>query len=223
MAANIKQSTIDNFRPQKANRNRHKMRGMGALESSMRKVGYVAPMTAAADGEIIDGSARLETSAIVFDDDVLVVHHDGTKPVIMVRDDIPNAETPEAKQIALAANRIAELNLDWDAEGLLADAQAGLDMTGLFSENEIDELMLELDATQLREPESDDRGLGKEKDRTVKPVISLSDLATFESAIRLTGERNRGEAMIAICEFYLEYAERQLNLSLKGFTAKQFA
>lgn len=52
--------SIDQFRPQRQNRNRHKKRGMGALESSMRKVGYVAPMTAAADGEIIDGNSLLQ-------------------------------------------------------------------------------------------------------------------------------------------------------------------
>lgn len=137
----VKPSTIDQFRPQRANRNKHKERGMGALEASMRKLGYVAPMTAAADGEIIDGSARLETSIIVFNDDVLVVHHDGTKPVIMVRDDIPNADTPEARQIAIAANRIASINLEWDVEGLLADAQSGLDLSGLFSQSELDEML----------------------------------------------------------------------------------
>lgn len=140
----VKRDTIDNFRPQRANRNRHKERGMGALESSMRKLGYVAPMTAAANGEVIDGSARLETSAIVFDDDVLVVHHRGDKPIIMVRDDIPNADTPEARQIAIAANRIAQVNLDWDVEGLLEDAVSGLDLAGLFSQNELDEMLAEL-------------------------------------------------------------------------------
>lgn len=137
----VKQSTIDQFRPQRANRNKHKERGMGALEVSMRKLGYVAPMTAAASGEIIDGSARLETSAIVFDDDVLVVEHDGQRPIIMVRTDIANADTPEARQIAIAANRIAQVNLEWDVEGLLADAQSGLDLSGLFSQQELDDML----------------------------------------------------------------------------------
>lgn len=143
MAA-VKQEKIDKFRPQRRNLNKHKQRGMGTLEMSMRKLGYVAPMTAAADGEIIDGSARLETSAIVFDDDVLVVHHDGTKPIIMVRDDIASADSPEAREISIAANRIAELNLDWDVEQLLADAQSGLDMTGLFEQSELDAMLAEL-------------------------------------------------------------------------------
>lgn len=142
--AEVNQEKIAKFRPQRRNLNKHKQRGMGTLETSMRKLGYVAPMTAAADGEIIDGSARLETSAIVFDDDVLVVHHDGPKPVIMVRDDIASADSPEAREISIAANRIAELNLDWDVEQLLADAQAGLDMQGLFEQSELDAMLAEL-------------------------------------------------------------------------------
>lgn len=139
--AEVKQEKIANFRPQRRNLNKHKPRGLGTLETSMRKHGYVAPITVAADGEAIDGSARLETSAIVFNDDVLVVHHDGTKPVIMVRDDIASADSPVAREISIAANRVAELNLDWDIEGLLADAQAGFDLKGLFDQSELDALM----------------------------------------------------------------------------------
>lgn len=142
--AEVKQEKIEKFRPQRRNLNRHKQRGMGTLETSMRRRGYVAPITATADGEVIDGSARLETSAIVFGDDVLVVHHDGTKPVIMVRDDIASADSPEAREISIAANRVAELNLDWDIEELLVDVQSGVDVAGLFDQSELDALMAEL-------------------------------------------------------------------------------
>ena len=92
-------SKLSDFVPQRRNANKHTQRGMGMLEQSMRQHGYVAPMTAAADGEIIDGSARIETSANVFGDDVIVVEHDGTKPVIMVRTDIASADSPEARGI----------------------------------------------------------------------------------------------------------------------------
>jgi hypothetical protein len=136
--AKVEDGNIESFRPQRRNLNKHSQRGMGALEASMRKHGYVAPMTAAADGEIIDGSARLETVANVFEDDVLIVHHDGTKPVVMVRDDIPNASTNEARAISALANRIAEINLTWDAEELLADLQSGVDFGTSFSNEEMD-------------------------------------------------------------------------------------
>ena len=110
----------------------------------MRKYGYVTPMTAAADGEIIDGSARAETGATVFGDDVLVVHHDGTRPIVMVRDDIPSADTPQAREISIAANRIAQANLDFDPEVLLEDLQAGVDLAQFWRQDELDELLADL-------------------------------------------------------------------------------
>jgi DNA modification methylase len=144
----VEDGSIESFRPQRRNLNKHSQRGMGALEASMRKHGYVAPMTAAADGEIIDGSARLETVANVFEDDVLIVHHDGTKPVVMVRDDIPNASTNEARAISALANRIAEINLTWDAEELFADFQSEVDFGGAFNQEELDAIFAGLVAPE---------------------------------------------------------------------------
>ncbi len=43
--AKVKETKIDAFKPQGRNANRHSQRGMGTLEASMRKHGYVAPMT----------------------------------------------------------------------------------------------------------------------------------------------------------------------------------
>ena len=142
--AKVTTDKLGKFRPQTRNANRHTQRGMGQLEASMRKYGYLTPMTAAADGEIIDGSARAETGATVFGDDVLVVHHDGTKPVIMVRDDIPSADTPEAREISIAANRIAQVNLDFDPEVLLGDLQAGVDLAQFWRQDELDALLVDL-------------------------------------------------------------------------------
>ena len=140
----LSNDNIAKFKPQTRNGNKHTQRGMGMLESSMRQYGYVSPMTAAADGEIIDGSARIETSANVFGDDAIVVHHDGTKPIIMVRDDIPSADTPEARAISMAANRIAQVNLDFDAEVILGDLQAGVNLDQFWRKDELDELLADL-------------------------------------------------------------------------------
>jgi hypothetical protein len=155
--AKVTADKLERFRTQTRNSNRHTQRGMGQLEASMRKYGYVTPMTAAADGEIIDGSARAETGATVFGDDVIVVHHDGTKPVIMVRDDIPSADTPEAREISIAANRIAQVNLDFDPEVLLGDLQAGIDLDQFWRQDELDELLADLTpkTTGDTEPQTD--------------------------------------------------------------------
>ena len=111
---------LSDFRAQSVNANKHTQRGMSILESSMQDLGYVAPMTACADGEIIDGSARHETAANVFGSDVepIVIESDGKRPIVVKRTDIKNAKTKLAKKISLAANRIAEVNLEWDADAL---------------------------------------------------------------------------------------------------------
>jgi len=131
------------FRPQRRNANRHTQRGLGMLERAMRVDGYVAPMTAAADGEVIDGSARLEVAADVFDGvEPLVVDHDGTRPIIMRRTDIPSADDPRAVRIALAANRIAVVDLDFDP-AILAEIEAEVPdaLEGLWAEDELAALL----------------------------------------------------------------------------------
>jgi len=131
------------FRPQQLNANRHTARGMDALEQSMRTDGYSTPMVAAADGEIFDGSARLETSGQLYDGiDPIVVHSDGTRPVIHVRDDIPSAAHPRAKRLAIAANRVAQMNLEWDPAVLQTVIAEMSDLPqGLWTDAELQALL----------------------------------------------------------------------------------
>lgn len=111
----VRKGKLSEFRPQQVNANDHTERGMSLLEGEMQQDGYVAPMTVAADHQSIDGSARLEVAATVFGDtETLVVEHDGTRPIVMVRTDIESAETEQAQRISVAANRIAQVNLEWD-------------------------------------------------------------------------------------------------------------
>jgi hypothetical protein len=131
---------VKDFKPATRNANGHTARGLGVIAASMGKDGYGDPMLAAADGEMISGSARLETAAQVFGVDVepLIVHSDGTRPVIHVRDDIPNAQDQRAVRLALAANRAAELDLAWDVEVLAGLDAATLD--GLWTAAELSSL-----------------------------------------------------------------------------------
>lgn len=131
---------VADFKPARVNANQHTARGLGALTASVQTYGWIDAMTTAADGEMISGSARLETAAQVFGTDAepIVVHSDGTRPIIHVRDDIPNAADKRAIRLALDANRIHEL--DWlpDVEVL-----AGLDvdvLEGLWTPDELSEL-----------------------------------------------------------------------------------
>lgn len=113
---------VKDFRPASQNANRHTARGLGLLEQSMRRDGWIGAMTTAADGEMIAGSARIETVAQVFGTDAepIIVESDGTRPVVVVRKDIPSADDKRAQRLALADNRVHSLDLSWDVEVIAA-------------------------------------------------------------------------------------------------------
>lgn len=129
---------ISNFRPQRVNANKHTPRGLGLLDKSMSENGFIGAMTSAADGEIFDGSARLETAYERFGEGVepIIVDADGTRPIIVRRIDIPSADDPKAKKLAIAANRIASVDLDWDAE-ILASIADEVDISDMFFDDEL--------------------------------------------------------------------------------------
>jgi site-specific DNA-methyltransferase (adenine-specific)/modification methylase len=119
---------------------------MKALEASMNEVGYTAPMIAAADGEIIAGSARHETAANVFGADVepMIIESDGKRPIVVVRTDIKNADTRAAKRIGLLDNRVQEIDLSFDPLVLAQLYAEDKTLTaGLWSDDELTELLNE--------------------------------------------------------------------------------
>lgn len=128
---------MSKVRPQRKNANRHTPRGMGLLEASIQRDGWIGAITVAADGETFDGSARVEvTGANGMLDDAIVVETDGSKPVVVVRRDIPSADDPRAKRLGIAANRVAELNLEWEP-GVLAELAGEMDLSALFNADEL--------------------------------------------------------------------------------------
>jgi len=131
---------IKDFRPASRNANRHRARGLGALQRSIEMDGWIGAMTVAADGEMIAGSARIETVATVFgmDAEPIVVTTDGTRPVVVIREDIPNAEDRRAQRLALADNRIHELDLDFDVDVLVGFAPD--DLAELWTPEELSDL-----------------------------------------------------------------------------------
>lgn len=127
---------LSEFREQSQNANSHNERGIQMLDDSMSEDGYVAPMTAVADGEMIDGSARLDRAFERFGENVIVIEHDGTKPIITVRSDIPNADAEIAKRISLRANRVAAVDLAWDINVLASLKSEGVATEKLWTEKE---------------------------------------------------------------------------------------
>lgn len=216
-----------NIRTQAVNANQHTPRGMGELERSIGERGWIGAMTVAEDGESFDGSARLEVGAGKgwdFGDEKipiikaepgkpLIIDTDGSTPIIHRRRDIPTADDPRAKLLAIEANRIAELNLSWSPE-VLAELGETLDLGGLFSPDE-------MAAVLERVPGDEDwaGALGDLPDGDRAPFQQMTFTVSDEQAEQIgralekakdaapfadTGNENsNGNALARICEVYL--------------------
>lgn len=159
--------SIRDVRPQRVNANRHTQRGLGLLEDSIQQLGWIGAITVAADGETFDGSARVEVGASAGFEDAIVVESDGSKPIIHRRIDIPTADDPKARELGIRANRVAQVDLDWDADILKGLAEEGVKLDDLFTADEFMELVHDVPAF---EPASiDEQGRLDEKKKCTCP------------------------------------------------------
>jgi hypothetical protein len=178
---------LSDFKPMKKNPNRHTQRGLRMLEKSFVRVGYVTPMTAAFDGTIIDGNARLETAATKMPGDPIVIHHDGTRPIIAVRDDIKTGDDKRALEIAVAANRTAEVDLDWDIDILKDFQNEGIEIKDFFSEKYFD----------LLSPKEIE--VGEDVPEYLSFVVTKEQRELIESRLDKCDGQNRTEQLINLC------------------------
>jgi len=118
-------SKLSDYRPQRVNANRHKPFGLKLLSDSIQRDGFSAPIVAAADGEVFAGSARLEVAGDVLPADPIIVTSDGTRPIIHIRTDIPNADDPRARRLGVADNIIGQI--DYEPDGAILAAMAADD------------------------------------------------------------------------------------------------
>lgn len=201
-----KKNSLADFRPQQANANKHTPRGMGALSESMSSVGWAGAITATADREIIDGSARIETAFVQFGEtEPIVIDSDGTRPIVVRRTDIPNADHPKAKELAIAANRVAELNLNWEPEVLL-EAGEEIDLSRYFYDGEL-ELLVGEEKKSI--DEEDDTPLsfggGDFGDKHALAIVLEDDeFEQWEQAKELLGLRKDTKAFLAMLKDFLE-------------------
>jgi hypothetical protein len=195
---------LRDFKQQAMNANRHTERGMKALEASMNEVGYTAPMIAAADGEIIAGSARHETAANVFGADVepVIIESDGKRPIVVVRTDIKNAETRAAKRIGLLDNRVQEMDLSFDPLVLAQLYAEDETLTaGLWSDDELTEII-----SDSMESVGDIDSGARVKMEVVPFLVRLDaqTIKTVELAIEKADKATRAEAIFDIFKYYAE-------------------
>lgn len=134
---------IQDLKPDDQNANRGTARGMSMLEQSLRVYGAGRSILLDKDNKIIAGNKTAETAADVFGSEatVRVVETDGDEIIAVRRTDLDMDENPAARELAVADNRVGQVNLEFDPDVLAALQDSGVDMSGLWLDHELDRML----------------------------------------------------------------------------------
>lgn len=167
-------------------------RGKSAIKESISDFGFIDPGILDKDNTLIGGNKRTEAASDNGMTDAIIIDHDGTKPIyIRYKDfdlDSPDANIRErSRRLAYMLNRTAELSLKWDVAQMQDDIAAGVDLTGMFEEDELDKILSK--AKALPEVTSQDEPT-LVSDHLVQIYCTDADLADFMPLIEKWMERD---------------------------------
>jgi site-specific DNA-methyltransferase (adenine-specific) len=145
---NIKALVLDD-----RNANKGTERGLGLLEKSLRRYGAGRSVLADRNGRVIAGNKTVERAAEL-GLPIRVVKTDGRELVVVQRQDLDLKEHKAARELALADNRVAELDLDWDPRVLRSLAEEGVDLEAYFSPEELADILADEEVQGAGEAEA---------------------------------------------------------------------
>lgn len=140
----VERKKIADLMPDPSNANAGTERGLSMLDDSLSVSGLGRSIVTDKHGVIIAGNKTTERAMDRGFENAVVVHTRGDELVVVQRDDLDlSSDEPNnpARRLAYYDNRVAQVDLTWNAEQLLADVNAGFDFIHLFSDGELDDLL----------------------------------------------------------------------------------
>ncbi len=131
--------SLKDLTPDPNNANLGTQRGLGMLDASLRELGAGRSILADKNGVVIAGNKTLER-AMELGLPIESVHTQGDRLIVVVRDDLDLERDDSAKRLAIADNRIAEIDLAWNVDVLKTFNDDGL-LDKLWNDKELQELL----------------------------------------------------------------------------------
>jgi DNA modification methylase len=132
------------------NANKGTKRGREFLEGSLEKYGAGRSVVLDCRDRVIAGNKTIEAARAVGMKSVAVVESDGSSLVAVQRGDLDLKRDKEARELAIADNRVSEIDLEWNPEVL---ASLDVDLSQFWNESELNSLLKDFRSTELSAPE----------------------------------------------------------------------
>lgn len=130
---------ISNLKFDPKNANLGTERGRKALADSLKQFGAGRSILVDKNGKVIAGNKTLEQAIAAGQKNVVIVKTDGTQLVAVQRIDL-DLKDAKAQALAIADNRVAELDLQWNPEVLAAIAK-DVDLSQFWNSAELNKLL----------------------------------------------------------------------------------
>ena len=131
--------SIKDLKPDPRNANLGTERGQAMLERSLQQYGAGRSILVDKHGVVIAGNKTLEQAAAL-NLDIEVVRTKGDKLVVVQREDLDLAKDKAAKELAIADNRVGQVNLLFDTNILQSFVQE-VDLKAFWSLEELDNIL----------------------------------------------------------------------------------
>ena len=132
--------SLSDLTPDPQNTNRGTARGRESLDRSLREYGAGRAVLIDRHGGIIAGNKTVERARLL-NIPLRVVKSDGNQLIAVQREDLDLATDPRARALAVADNRVGELDLEWNVEMLRQLHADGLDLSAFWTDAEFAKLL----------------------------------------------------------------------------------
>jgi len=146
--------SIDDLTPDDQNANIGTVRGLAMLEDSLSSYGAGRGVFVDNDGRIIGGNKTVQAAADA-GIPIQVIQTDGTQLIVVQRTDL-SIDSPAGRSLAIADNRVAELDLQFDPAIIQQLQTDGADLTEFFTDDELSALIAETRVIEYPAPPASD-------------------------------------------------------------------
>lgn len=130
---------ITDYKSDPNNANKGTERGAQVLDDSIAEVGAGRSLVADKDGHIVAGNKTREAAERAGITEVIEVETDGDAIIVHKRRDwdLLSEDDKRARLYAYFDNRAGQLGLEWSADQIAADVEAGIDLGTMFDPSEL--------------------------------------------------------------------------------------
>jgi DNA modification methylase len=132
------------------NANKGTKRGRELLEKSLENYGAGRSVVVDRNNRVIAGNKTVEAARMAGIESIAVIETDGSSLVAVRRGDLDLKKDKKARELAIADNRVSEIDLEWNPEVL---ASLDVDLKQFWNETELNALLKDFRGNELSAPE----------------------------------------------------------------------